>query len=1624
MHSHHIIVKKAREHNLQNVDLELNSNELIVFTGLSGSGKSSMAFDTLYVEGQRRYIQSLSPSARRILEQVKKPNVDEVLGLSPTICIAQKSISKNPRSTVGTVTEIHDYLRLLFARVGIAYCPISGERVTPQSKESIIKVILEEEEAQLLILAPLVQGKKGAFKEELSGFMQRGYLKARIDGHMLSLDEEFTLDKNKTHDIDLVIDRVKIDKRDRARIIEAITAALELSRGMLITLNETTQQENFYSTFGFSKKSKQFYPPLEPHDFSFNSPLGMCPTCYGLGIQPGSEDKPCTTCKGKRIRAYPAAAQFCGKTITQITAMTIEEAYLFLKEARLDAQQQAIAEEVIRELLERLSFLLDVGLSYLTLDRPAPTLSGGEAQRVHLASHVGSGLVGITYILDEPSIGLHPRDNLKLIKTLIRLKELGNTVIVVEHDEETILAADRIVDFGPKAGRHGGHILVNGTLETLINSPQSFTGAYISHRRSIEIPKRREIDKKRQIVLSGAKLHNLKNVTLALPLGCMIAVTGVSGSGKSSLISQTLAPALINALHKEKHECGPFTKLEGADLIDKMITIDQSPIGRTPRSNPATYMKIFDEIRALFSELPAARAKGFSSGRFSFNVKEGSCSKCSGLGMTKIDMDFMEDTWLTCDLCEGKRFDAQTLSILYKGKSIHDILQMTVEEALGFFENLPTLKRKLELICQVGLAYLTLGQSSTTLSGGEAQRIKLAKELIRPDTKNTFYILDEPTTGLHFHDIHTLLRICHTLVDRGNTLLIIEHNMDVVKVCDHVIDLGPEAGARGGEILAQGTPEEISQLSSPTGEALVTVLNKQPLSSFKKHEVSSPKKEIIFVENAHENNLKYVTVSLPKNKLICITGPSGSGKTSFAFDTLYAEGNRRYTETLSAYARQFVHISHRPKCSRMEGLQASIAIEPRNQSSNPRSTLGTLTEIYDYLRLLYLHMGVAYCPESGEKIQSINNEFVLKQLLSYPKEERITILAPMKLRKQESFGELVEHLRAQGFLRIELNGTLYDLDNIIPFNERNKNNLSVLIDRIKLSEKEKNRLTEAIETTLKLSKDQILVQRESGYTELFNLAFAVIKTGKSYPTLIPQSFSFNHVEGMCPTCEGKGGPCPECKGARLNALARNVEVAGKTLFTICEYPLTELHTFFKTLEFPPLLQEVQEQIEARLGFLLEVGLGYLSLSRTIGSLSNGEAQRVRLARQLGSNLRGVLYILDEPTIGLHPRDIEGFNTICKKLKALGNTLILVEHDPMTLAIADHLVAFGPKAGKEGGSITFEGSLEKYTLPSLSFSHIASPPQEMFTIREANLHNLKNITVDLPLSRLTTLTGVSGSGKSTLMHEVIYPYVKTLIQKKEGPFAEVIAIDQYPIHLTPRSDVSSYTDLLIHLRTFYASLPLARARGLLPQHFSHNHRRGMCTHCQGLGYVTIDMVFFPAINQPCERCGGLRLNPVSLDITYQGLNLGQLLQRSVAEVASLFHFLPKAKRILDTLLSCGLGYLPLSQQILTLSTGEAQRIKLCAELSKAKASHTLYLFDEPTTGLALSDIDILLRLLYRLVEKGNTVLVIEHTMEFIQCSDYIIELGPVAGDNGGYLIAEGNAESLKHNPSSVTGKYLK
>jgi excinuclease ABC subunit A len=932
-----IEIRGAREHNLRGIDVRIPRDRLVVVTGLSGSGKSSLAFDTLYAEGQRRYVESLSAYARQFLDQMEKPEVESIDGLSPAISIEQKTVSRSPRSTVGTATEIYDYLRLLYARAGEPHCPSCGERIASQGVDQMTAQVLAlGEGARVDVTAPVVRGRTGEYKKELSEFRRQGFVRVRVDGTLHDLAEEIPLARRRRHDIDLVVDRIQVREAARSRIAESIETALRLADGLVKLLladgrEVLLSERNACARCGFS------FPEIAPRLFSFNSPAGACAACGGLGtrhvfdearivpdpdrslaggaIEPwrrGSyyrgvlaavaahlgvdletpwrrlpkrareailhglgdekvpmelprrgrgrsqrlkrrfdgvlgelerraaslgEDAaevaawrspaPCPECQGTRLRPEARAVRLGVRSLPELCRLPIDEAERALADLELPPERRAVADRVLREIADRLRFLRDVGLGYLTLDRPSATLSGGEGQRIRLATQVGASLMGVLYILDEPSIGLHARDHARLLGSLERLRDIGNTVVVVEHDEATIRAADHVIDMGPGAGIHGGEVVAEGTPAEIMGDPRSLTGAYLSGRRAIPVPAQRRPPGERTLVASGCREHNLRDVTLRLPLGLFVVVTGVSGSGKSSLVNDTLARALAARLYGAKEPPGRFERLEGLEHVDKVIEVDQSPIGRTPRSNPVTYTGAFDGIRRLFSQVPEARMRGYAPGRFSFNVKGGRCESCQGDGLLRVEMHFLPDLFVTCEVCRGRRYNRETLEIRYKGKSIADVLEMTVEEAVGFLENVPSVRRPLETLHEVGLDYLHLGQPATTLSGGEAQRIKLARELARRATGRTLYLLDEPTTGLHFADVERLLRVLQRLVELGNTVVVIEHQLDVVKTADWVIDLGPEGGAEGGSIVAEGPPERIAACrESHTGSALRAVLGR------------------------------------------------------------------------------------------------------------------------------------------------------------------------------------------------------------------------------------------------------------------------------------------------------------------------------------------------------------------------------------------------------------------------------------------------------------------------------------------------------------------------------------------------------------------------------------------------------------------------------------------------------------------------------------------------------------------------------------------------------------------------------------------------------------------------------
>lgn len=1241
-----IVIRGAREHNLQNVDVTIPRNQLICMTGVSGSGKSSLAFDTLYAEGQRRYVESLSTYARQFLGQMPKPDVDTITGLAPSISIQQKVTSKNPRSTVGTITEIYDYLRVLFARVGQGHCTKCQKPITAQSTDQILESLLTiPEGTRFQILAPLIQQQKGEFRDLFADLLKQGFVRARVDGEIVNLSDNLGLKKHFKHTIDVLIDRLVGGSGQKSRIADAIETATRLSDGRLILLIDgETPEERLYSSKYACPDCGISYDPPSPQLFSFNSPLGMCRDCTGLGMRHefvldrlvtkpelsiakgaielipsirkigrwrrhifqgvaasieadiGMEDGalfripwddlptpaqkqflygtgdrhitfswrhsggvwkhggtwngylsdlldeylkgknpmrrrqlekymdvvPCTSCHGARLnpqarnvritskrlitagdetpqqngsrsrrgkKSAPAPTASQALSLPEVCSLSVDQAVQFFEELELNPTQQLIAEEAIKEIRGRLGFLKKCGLGYLALDRSAPTLSGGESQRIRLAGQIGSGLTGVLYILDEPSIGLHPRDNDMLLDSLLNLRDQGNTVVVVEHDEETMRASDHLIDFGPGPGVRGGELVASGTVDEIMRNPKSVTGAYLSGRTSIEVPKSRRAPREKSLTIYGAAHNNLREIDVEIPLGLFVCITGVSGSGKSSLSNDILWEVLNRDVNKGKGTPGAFKKIEGLKHIDKAIDIDQSPIGRTPRSNPATYVKLFDEIRALYTQLPQAKIRGYSPGRFSFNVEGGRCEACEGNGATKLEMDFLADIWVPCTVCNGQRFNHETLEVKYRDKSIADVLNMDVQEALEHFKNHPKIHRMLKTLHDVGLDYMKLGQASPTVSGGEAQRIKLARELGKRSTGKTLYLLDEPTTGLHFEDVRKLIEVLQGFVNDGNTVLVVEHNLDVIKTADWVIDLGPEGGEGGGKLIVAGTPEDVARCEeSHTGRSLAPILfpSKKKSANAKKASESAARTRAddnhheMVIRGAAQHNLQSINLTIPRDQMSVFCGPSGSGKTSLAMDTLYAEGQRRYVESLSAYARQFLGQMPKPKLEHISGLSPSIAIEQKTVGATPRSTVGTVTEIYDYLRVLFARLGQMYCPECQLPVTRQTTDQIIERVLSLPAGTRLYLGAPMQISVGQSYEKLWDRLGTQGFLRVRINGVTHLIEEVPKIDHKREHTVEAIIDRIKVDPEGRGRIADSIETALDMGRGVIhLIHVES-----------------------------------------------------------------------------------------------------------------------------------------------------------------------------------------------------------------------------------------------------------------------------------------------------------------------------------------------------------------------------------------------------------------------------------------------------------------------------------------------------------------------------------------------------------------
>ncbi len=1947
-----IRIRGARQHNLKNIDLDIRTGEMTVVTGPSGSGKSSLVFDTLFAEGQRRYVETFSAYARQFLDRMDKPAVDRVEGVPPAIAIDQTNPVRSSRSTVGTMTELNDHLKLLYARAAQLFDKKTAQAVRHDNPESIYAELLARavgSDPRVVMTFPVELPGNTSAEEVTQWLSASGFTRVHAEREVSTPAGPHKL-------LDVVADRFRIQATEKARVIEAIELALKRGGRLNVYVQpaqEGTAEEMWrFSTGLHCPDSDLRYADPTPSLFSFNSAMGACETCRGFGRVIGVDyglvipnDKltlrsgaiktlqtpawaenqddlmrhaeaagvprdtpwykltpeqqhwvihgtpaykngqwkkqwygikrffayletkaykmhirvllskyrsytPCESCGGARLKleallwrlgskedadaALPPDQRFMpvgvdwtraqlealpGLSLHDLMQLPIDRLREFfngLAPAALqdgsapDAEFKAL-KSLFEEIHTRLKYLSDVGIGYLTLDRQSRTLSGGEVQRINLTTALGTSLVNTLFVLDEPSIGLHPRDMNRITQAMHRLRDAGNTLVVVEHDPAVMMAADRMIDMGPGPGEKGGQIVFDGTPEDLKHA-DTLTGAYLGSRKQVGMGFKRPVsDNTPRLILEGARDHNLKNLTVEFPLQRLVCVTGVSGSGKSTLMQDILAPALLRQFGKATETPGRHDRLLGADYLTDVVFVDQSPIGKTARSNPASYVGAWDAVRELFAQAPLARQRSYTATKFSFNNGDGRCPTCGGSGFEHVEMQFLSDVYLRCPDCDGKRYRPEILEVTIERKAIgavhprlmnvSDVLDLTVSEASQLFAQDREVIRALQPIVDVGLEYVKLGQPVPTLSGGEAQRLKLAGFLagasktasasrqplaLKNINRGTLFLFDEPTTGLHFDDIAKLMRALRKLLDVGHSLIIIEHNLDVIRSADWLIDLGPEGGEAGGWLVAQGTPEVLREHpSSHTALAL----REYEQAMGKVHGVEEARTRVwktkpafsnlIQIVNAREHNLKSLSVNIPRGQFNVVTGVSGSGKSTLAFDILFNEGQRRYLESLNAYARSIVQPAGRPEVDAVYGIPPTVAIEQRLSRGGRKSTVGTTTEVWHFLRLLYVKLGIQHCTKDGAAVMPQSPDSIAAQILKAWRGQHIGVLAPLVINRKGVYTELADWARPRGYTHLRIDGEFLPTTHFPRIDRFKEHTVELPIADIHVTPANEAALRQALATALQHGKGVVHVlapldglrgamlagtsTRQIGKLQASSTQRACPVCATSYAELDPRLFSYNSKHGWCTDCVGTGvkltkeqrrvfddsvrdddnkgreqsfaepeaddvtdTACPGCQGSRLNPQARAVKFAGVGIADIAALSVTDVRAWVEQLALSGreagIARDLIPEIKSRLEFLEDVGLGYLTLDRGAPTLSGGEAQRIRLAAQLGSNLQGVCYVLDEPTIGLHPRDNQILLRALGKLSERGNTLVVVEHDEDTIRRADNIIDIGPGAGKRGGQLVGQGTAAHLaTLPdSLTGRYLASPLIHPLQLRratrtgaapaaliapalaaakpvskqkaaalkalalkaaaasasalhnaapaaagpftswlqvvKADLHNLKEVSVAVPLFRLVAVTGVSGSGKSTLARDVLLSNVQAAVLQRStraGRDADdsgqtpawtgcervegyqvvdrVLEVDQTPIGKTPRSCPATYIGFWDTVRKLFADTLEARARGYSAGRFSFNTGEGRCPTCEGAGVRTIGMSFLPDVKVLCETCHGARFNPETQAVTWRGKNIGEVLTMEVDEAVGFFASMPAIAHPLQLLKDVGLGYLTLGQPSPTLSGGEAQRIKLVTELSKVrdditrrgqKAPHTLYVLDEPTVGLHMADVEKLIHVLHRLVNGGHSVVVIEHDLDVIAEADWVIDLGPDGGNAGGQVVAAAPPEQVV-KLGTATGKAL-
>ena len=1857
-----IRLRGVRQNNLKGFDLDVPLGRYIVVTGLSGAGKSSLVFDTLHAEGQRRYVETFSAYTRQFLDLLDKPKVDSIENIRPSIAIQQTNTVKTARSTVGTMTELTDFFKVWFSHVAECFDPASGEKVEDDTPQSIWgKSFSAHVSRTVLVAFKITKPANLAWSEILTNLQGQGYVRVLTAGIIHKIDDLRASANSLDDAADLFViqDRLALAATGKSRFIEAVETALHFGKNEVhLFAADTFAELGHFSRGLHSTKTGRTFRAATPALFSFNSPLGACPKCRGFGRvididyrlaipdqslsidggalkcwegdiykesvkdlrlfakkkgistnvpfaslspeqrayiidgEPGYGEEngkpwpkywygvkgffrwlekntykmhvrvflsryrtynPCPDCGGQRLQPEALCWKWRGRTLPELYQIPVTDLLALLFDhgpATSSATSDHSASLAHESINTRLRYLEQVGLGYLTLDRQSKTLSGGEVERVNLTSCLGTSLIDTLFVLDEPSVGLHPRDIDRLIAIIRSLTAAGNTVVVVEHDEAMIRAADHVIEIGPEPGSRGGHLVFQGTIPDMLASSSSITGAYFSGRETIPIPpQRRPVPAGHpSLHFQRATKHNLRDLSFRLPLQRLVCLSGVSGSGKSTLLDHVIYQGLLAQRHQLTDDPALIASITSDLAFSEIVLVDQSPLSRTPRSNPALYTEAWELIRELYAATPAALEAGFNATSFSFNSGEGRCDHCQGLGYERVEMQFLSDVFVPCPVCESRRFKPEVLAIRWHDRSVADLLATSVSDALTFFAEQPEIRRRLIPLESVGLGYLTLGQPLNTLSGGESQRLKLVRYLgnftgasAAENIAGALLLLDEPTTGLHRHDVKRLLCVLQSLVDRGHSVMVIEHNLDVLKSADWLVEIGPDAGARGGRIVAEGPPELVALASTATspflrdalgepGPALLAAEDPAPYSA-------SPARGTgdLTITGARENNLKNLSLTIAHRQLTVVTGVSGSGKSTLAFDIVFAEGQRRFMESMSPYARQFVEQLPRPAVDRLTGIPPTVAIEQRVTRGSRKSTVATITEVAQYLRLLYARLGTQHHPDTDKPVTPLSPgalKKLLARVLATPaarKAKHLYLCSPLIRGRKGHHQPIATWIAKQGYELMRADGRLTRVDAFQKLDRYKEHDIEVVVADLKTEA----RPGPTLDRALRVGKGAcFLLSPKGDILSWFSTTRTDIETGESFPELDPKNFSFNSPRGWCPTCRGhgrvfpwmlepvdeddkddpaarlrefgvdsaddlsdSGSPCPECHGARLNRVGRSVKLHFRhpakqpplslpgLLAATPSHLLASLRALDLDARGKLITQDIVPQIEERLKFLDHVGLAYLSLDRPTDTLSGGEAQRIRLAAQLGTNLAGVLYVLDEPSIGLHARDNDRLIATLQSLRAKGNTLLVVEHDDELMAHADRIIDLGPAAGIHGGELLAHGTPAEIRASANSLTGlfltkgIAHPlrgayrPVENQESKAGNslaltcvqFRNLKNFDLCLPPGRLIMVAGPSGAGKSTLFRDVLQPAVAHAIKAKkkkltgrdfvratgfatEGapvPFAtltgassfrSVIEVDQSPIGKTPRSTPATYLGIFDLIRQFFASLPESKIRGYTAGRFSFNTAGGRCPTCEGAGRIKLEMAFMPDTYLHCDDCRGSRYSPDLADIAWKGKNIGQVLALTFEEAAQFFDFHSQLAQVCQLMVDCGLGYLTLGQSSPTLSGGEAQRLKLVTELSAGLATYrersrgtlprNLYLLEEPTIGLHLSDCEKLIRVLHSLVDQGHTVVVIEHHLDLLLEADYIIELGPVGGPDGGELLYQGALASLLKIKRSPTAPYLR